>query len=232
MDTPLRILSSMATRGLLADLAAASAAATGLNVTVESVGGVTAHQRVLAGEALDVVVLASEAMAALQAAGRLVPGSWTGLVRSGIHAAVAAGAAQPDLRDGEAVKRAVRQARSVAYSTGPSGVHLVSLFQRWGVAEEVAARTVQAPPGVPVGALIASGQVALGFQQLSELMGLPGIMVVGPLPPDIQRMTVFAGGVAASSTRAEAAQAWLSWAASPATAPLKRRHGLEDAARA
>lgn len=229
MTAPLKIISSMATRALLADLAAAYAAATGQALDVESVGGVDAARRVQAGEAFDGVVLASNAIDQLAAAGHVVAGSRTDLVRSGIYAAVKAGAAPPDLSSEEAVKQAVRAAKTVAYSTGPSGVYLVKLFERWGIAAEVAARTVQAPPGVPVGSLVARGEVELGFQQLSELMALAGITVAGPLPPAIQLMTVFSGGVAATSARADAVRAWLAWAAGESTAATKRRHGMEPA---
>lgn len=229
MTAPLKIISSMATRALLADLAAAYTAATGQALDVESVGGVDAAKRVQAGEAFDGVVLASNAIDTLAAAGHVIAGTRTDLVRSGIYAAVKAGAPTPDLATEEAVKQAVRAARTVAYSTGPSGVYLVKLFERWGLAAEVAARTVQAPPGVPVGSLVAKGEVELGFQQLSELMALPGITVAGPLPPAIQLMTVFSGGVAATSTRADAVRAWLAWAAGAETADTKRRHGMEPA---
>lgn len=226
---PLKIISSMATRQLLADLAADYAAATGQALAVESVGGVDAAKRVQAGEAFDGVVLASNAIDQLAAAGRVVARSRTDLVRSGIYAAVRAGAPQPDLSSESAVKAAVLAARTVAYSTGPSGVYLVKLFERWGIAAEVAARTVQAPPGVPVGSLVAKGEVELGFQQLSELMGLAGITVVAPLPPDIQLMTVFSGAVVAGGPRSEAVRAWLAWAAGPGTAATKQRHGMQPA---
>ncbi len=229
MTEPLKIISSMATRQLLADLAADYAAATGQPLAVESVGGVDAARRVQAGEAFDGVVLAAHAIDQLTAAGRVLAGSRTDLVRSGIYAAVRASAPQPDLSTEAAVKAAVRAAPTVAYSTGPSGVYLVKLFERWGIAEEVAARTVQAPPGVPVGSLVAKGDVALGFQQLSELMGLAGVTVVGPLPPEIQLMTVFAGGVVAPGARGGAVRAWLAWAAGGATADTKRRHGMDPA---
>lgn len=230
MNAPLKIISSMATRQLLADLAADYAAATGQPLAVESVGGVDAAKRVQAGEAFDGVVLASNAIDQLAAGGHVVTGSRTDLVRSGIYAAVRAGAPLPDLSTEAAVKAAVRGAKTVAYSTGPSGVYLVKLFERWGIAAEVAARTVQAPPGVPVGSLVAKGEVELGFQQLSELMGLAGITVAGPLPPAIQLMTVFSGAVAATSTRADAVRGWLAWAAGEGTAATKRRHGMEPAA--
>src|SRR5690606_11763603 len=106
-------------------------------------------------------------------------------------------------------------ARTVGCSTGPSGVALARLFDHWGIAEQVQARLVVPPPGTPVGALIARGEVELGFQQLSELMFLPGIDVLGPLPEPIQITTVFAGGVPTASRQPQAAQALLERLAAP-----------------
>jgi molybdate transport system substrate-binding protein len=218
-------ISSMATRALLAELVAAYAHP----VTMESVGGVDAAKRVQAGETFDVVVLASDAIDKLVAAGHVVAGSKVDLAHSGVAVAVKAGAVRPDIASEEAVKRVVLAAPTLGYSTGPSGVQLAKLFERWGIAQEIAPRIVQAPPGVPVGALVARGEVALGFQQLSELMSLQGIDVLGPLPPAIQITTTFSAGVCAASTQPEAARALLAFLASPDTTQTKQRHGMEHA---
>ncbi|HTT11544.1 MAG TPA: substrate-binding domain-containing protein [Burkholderiaceae bacterium] len=225
----LRIISSMATRQLLADLVNLYEATSPQRVLVESVGGVDAAKRVRAGEAFDLVVLAANAIDELMTARRIVAGTRVDLVRSGVSIAVRAGAPRPDIGSEEAVKRAVFAARSISYSTGPSGVHLAQLFERWGIAEQLKNRIVQAPPGVPVGTLVARGDVELGFQQLSELMSLPGIEVLGPLPPAIQIITTFSGGVAQTSARPAAARAVLEFMASPAVAALKQKHGMEPA---
>jgi molybdate transport system substrate-binding protein len=225
-STPITGISSMATRALLAELSVAY----GLPVSIEAVGGVDAAKRVMAGEAFDVVVLASDAIDKLMAAGRVVAGSKVNLVHSGVAVAVPSGAEPPDITSEEAVKRAVLAAPTLGYSTGPSGVQLAKLFERWGIAQEIAPRIVQAPPGVPVGALVARGEVALGFQQLSELMNLQGIDVIGPLPPAIQITTTFSAGVCAASMQPDAARALLAYLASPEVAPIKQRHGMETAA--
>lgn len=221
-QVPLTGISSMATRQLLADLAADF----GRPVSIESVGGVDAARRVQAGEAFDVVVLASTAIDKLIGEGHLQPGR-VDIVRSGVAVAVRAGAVRPDIATEEALRRAVEAARSVSYSTGPSGVHLARLFERWGIAAQIKDRIVEAPPGVPVGSLVARGEVELGFQQLSELMHLDGIEVLGPLPPAVQVLTTFSGGVGMRSAQPEGARDFLVHLASPASADAKRRHGME-----
>ena len=229
MSSALKVISSMATRQLLADLVALYRQTSTQEVKLESVGGVDAAQRVRAGEAFDAVALAADTIDQLIASGHIVAGSRVDLVRSGVAVAVRAGAPRPDIGSEEAVKRAVLAARSLAYSTGPSGVQLAKLFERWGIAEIIRARLVQAPPGVPVGSLVAEGKVDLGFQQLSELMNLPGIDIVGPLPQTIQIVTTFSAGLAATSTRPEAVRTLFEFMRSPATLQAKHNNGMEPA---
>ena len=229
MSNVIKGISSMATRQVLAELAAAFEQQSGQSVEIESVGGVDAAKRVQAGEAFDVVILASDAIDKLTASGHVQPGSRVDLVRSGVAVAVRAGTPAVDIGSEDAVRQAVLAARSVSFSTGPSGVHLQQVFDRWGIADEIRPRLVLAPHGVPVGSLVASGEVELGFQQLAELMNLPGIRVLGPLPPAIQIITVFSAGLSITSTQADAVRAFLAWAVSPATTDIKRRNGMESA---
>jgi molybdate transport system substrate-binding protein len=226
---PITVISSMATRALLAELAASAAQAGGAAMAVESVGGVDAARRVQAGEAFDVVVLASEAIDRLLASGQARAGSKVDLVQSNVGVAVRRGAPRPDLSSEAALRQAVLDAPTLGCSTGPSGVALARLFERWGIAGTVASRIVTAPPGVPVAALVARGEVALGFQQLSELLHAPGIDIVGVLPAAVQITTTFSGAVCAAATQPEAARALLDFMASPATAAAKRRQGMEPA---
>lgn len=218
----------MATRLLLNALAADFTAQTGQAVAIESVGGVDAAKRVQAGEVFDAVFLASEAIDKLIATGHL-QGARVNLVHSGVAVAVPAGAPQPDISSEDAVRAAVLAAPTLGYSTGPSGVALVKLFERWGIADAVQSRIVQAPPGVPVGALVARGEVALGFQQLSELIHVEGIAIVGPLPPAIQITTTFSAGVGSQSTQPDAVRALLDFMASPQAAAAKQREGMQSA---
>ena len=229
MPEPITLISSMATRQLLTELAVQYDRDTGQPVKIESVGGVEAARRVREGERFDIVALAANAIDKLVDEGFLLAESRTGIARSGVAVAVRAGTPHPDISTESALREAVAAAATVGYSTGPSGQHLQALFERWGIADQVAERTVQAKPGVPVGSLVAQGEVALGFQQFSELIHLEGIDVLGPLPAEVQTVTVFTGAVAAGSERAERARAVLAFMASPAGAEVKRRHGMEPA---
>lgn len=230
MASPIRLISSMATKQVLADLIALyQQAHPDTVIELESVGGVDAAKRVQAGEAFDIVALASNAVAQLTADGKVVAGSTVDVVRSGVALAVRSGAPHPDIGSENAVKQAVLAARTLGYSTGPSGVQLAKLFERWGIAEQIKDRIVTAAPGVPVGSLVAKGEVELGFQQLSELMSLEGIDVLGPLPADIQIITTFSAGLATASTQPDAVRALLAFLVSPATEPTKQRNGMEAA---
>ena len=228
--TTLRLISSMATKPLLADLAALyKAQAPQVEILVESVGGVDAAKRVAAGEAFDGVVLASNAIDQLIAGGHVLAGSRADLVHSGVAVSVPAGAPVPDISTEQALKAAVLAAPSLGYSTGPSGVQLAKQFEAWGIAEQIAPRIVQAKPGVPVGSLVAKGEVALGFQQLSEMMGVPGITIVGGLPKAVEIITTFSGSVAASCQHQGAMHALLAFWQSKACDALKRQHGMDPA---
>lgn len=225
----LRGISSMATRQLLAELVTAYAQRADCVIAIESVGGVDAAKRVQTGEPFDVVFLASDAIDKLIAAGQIDAGSKVDLVHSGVAVAVRAGATPPDISSENAVRQAVLAARSISYSTGPSGVALGQLFERWGIADIIRERIVQAPPGVPVGLLVARGEVELGFQQLSELIHVQGITVVGPLPPEIQITTTFSAGICTGSSQVPGARDLLAFMASAQSADAKRRQGMEPA---
>jgi molybdate transport system substrate-binding protein len=216
----------MATRHILSDLARDYESQTGVRVEIRSMGGVEAAKLARANEVADIVVLASKVMASLETEGHLAKGETRDVARSEIGVAVRAGSALPRLADEQAVKRAMLDAQRICYSTGPSGDHLKALREKWGVAPE---RVLIAPPGVPVATLVANGDADLGFQQLSELIGQPGIVVVGPLPPEIQAVTVFSAGISTMARDPESARAFVAYLASAKTGDAKRRHGMEPA---
>jgi len=219
----------MATRKLLADLTSQFEATSPMRLAVESVGGVDAAKRVRAGEPFDIIVLANNVIDALIAEGHIVTGSRVDLVASPVAVAVRAGTSHPDISSADSVKNAILQAASIGYSTGPSGTYLATLFERWGIADAVKGRIRVAPPGVPVGSLVATGELELGFQQLSEFIELDGIDVVGLLPSEIQSITIFSGGVGRTATQPERARDVLAFMAGPSTVETKRRLGMEPA---
>jgi len=229
MSSRLTLISSMATRDVLSALAARYEREANRTIARTAAGGVDVAKRVRSGEAVDIVVLASNAIDGLIADGKVLAGSRVDLLRSGVAIAVRAGAARPEISSEESLKQAVLAARTLGYSTGPSGVYLEQLFARWGVLDTIRPRIVVPPPGTPVGSLVADGTVALGFQQLSELVNLAGVDVVGPLPPAIQTVTVFSGGVSATCARPDEARAALAFMASPAAADVAARYGMQPA---
>lgn len=222
-------LSSMATRPLLSALVPLFEQRSGLALQFESVGGVDAQKRVLAGEAFDVVVLASDAIDTLEAAGMIRAGERADIARSQVAVAVRSGAPRPDIGSEDATRRVIEAARALGYSSGPSGVQLLKLFERWGIASALMNRLVQAPPGVPVGTLLASGQVDLGFQQLSELMHVDGIEILGTLPAPIQIVTTFTAGICTRATHVDAARAVLAFLTSPLAFDAIRQNGMDPA---
>lgn len=232
MAIALHVLSSMATKAILGAACQQFSARTGVAVRVESVGGVDAAKRIRAGEVVDIVLLASNTIDALIAeqflSGTIGRCDW---VCSGIAAAVPASLpAFVSLQNGSTVRQAVEQASSICYSTGPSGVYLEKLFEQWGIAAPVKAKTIVAPAGVPVASVVASGQAQLGFQQYSELINQPGINVVGNLPSDIQLLTTFSAGVHTRGTQIDQAQALLAHLTQSSLHSLIRQMGMEPAA--
>ncbi|MEO8754115.1 MAG: substrate-binding domain-containing protein [Casimicrobiaceae bacterium] len=219
----------MAARDVLKELATRFTQAGGAPVDARAAGGVDVAKRVRAGEDVDVVVLASNVIDELIAEGHLA-GTRVDLVRSGVGIAAPSGRARPAVATEQEVRAAVLAARTVSFSTGPSGTYLQKLFERWGIFAAVKERIIVPSPGVPVGSLVAEGRAELGFQQLSELINVAGVEVLGPLPESIQSMTLFSGGVAKTSANPSSARALLESMTAPATAPVKQRFGMEAVA--
>ncbi|WP_417555284.1 substrate-binding domain-containing protein [Microbacterium sp.] len=229
----MKAISSMATRHVLADLLAASVEAGLPPVQLESVGGVDAATRVADGEAFDLVLLAEGALRRLSAEGHVDAATVTPLVLSQVAIAVPDPGAQPAeapggpaFADSAELRQALRTTTRIGYSTGPSGTALVKMIETWGLTAELGDRLVQARPGIPVAKSLAAGAVDLGFQQLSELVGQPGIRILGAMPDDCAIDTIFAGAVAtASASPADAAEV-LAFLASDAAAAITQRHSF------
>jgi len=222
----MRVLSSLAIKEAYLELVPAFQAKTGSKVDTEWLGMVDIMKRVKAGESADMVIASQKALAELKSLGKV--SVVVDLARSGVAVAVKKGAKRPDIGSAESVKRALRAAKSIAYSSGPSGVYLIELFQKWGIADELKPKSTQTPPGTAVGPLVARGEAEIGFQQMSELLPFAaGVDIVGPLPAEIQIMTTFSGGVHVAASQGDAARAWLDFLAS--SAAVLRKHGMESA---
>ena len=226
---PIRGIASMAMRDVLAEGCEAWQRRSECAVAVQAVGGVHALRRLQEGEAFDFVVLAADAIERLANDARVDVTSVTALARSAIVVAVRTGVAHPDVSSEAAVHDALLRARAIGYSTGPSGRHVRRLVERWGILDTIAPRLVEAPPGVPVATLIARGDVDIGFQQASELMHARGVDIVGPLPPQIQAVTVFSAAVCTASSRRADAGVLLAFLASTECDAVRRRHGMAPA---
>lgn len=220
------ILSSMATRRILGDLVESWKRKTGHDATVLSIGGVDAAKRLRAGEAFDIAVLADDALRGLAGDGVVVADSIVAFARSAAAVAVPSGAGGVAPRDADAIRHLLARARKVGISTGPSGKAVRFLLQGWGIGAP-ACEIVEAKPGIPVARLLATGEAELGFQQLSELLGEPGITILGPVPADVLPVTVFAMGICKSATDAASAKALIDYLRSAETAMTKQQQGME-----
>jgi molybdate transport system substrate-binding protein len=190
-------------------------------------GTVDVIKRMRAGEVFDAVILASNSLEELTDTGKLMAGSRADIARSGVGVAVRAGSPKPDISSPDALKRTLQAAKTIGISTGPSGVYLAGLFERMGILAELKPKFRTPPPGAPIGELVAKGEAEIGFQQVSELIHFPGIAFLGPLPAELQRMTVFSGGVHAGSREPDAARAFLKFLSAPEHAALLQKHGLD-----
>jgi molybdate transport system substrate-binding protein len=184
-----------------------------------------------AGAQADLLILTAEAIDDLIARGKVMTGSRVDIARSGIGVAVPAGAPRPDVSTPESLKRALLAAKTVSYSrVGASGIYTANvLLPRLGIAEEMKSRALVSEPGTPVGVLLATGKADIGLQQISELVPIPGVDIVGPLPGDLQKMTTFSAGICTGSASADTARALAEYLAAPAALPVMQRQGLEPA---
>ena len=228
--TEIKVLSTQAVEGAYRELVVQFEKASGHKVTTTFAGTLDAQKRIAAGESYDLIIMASAAIDDLVKAGKVVPGSRVDLAGSGVGVAVRAGAPRPDIHSTDALKKTLLAAKSIGYSSGPSGVYLGGLFRRLGIADQIKSKLKQTPSGVFVGSIIASGEVEIGFQQVSELAHYPGIDYIGPLPADIQTVTVFSSGMQIGAKSVDAAKAWITFLTSPAAAAVFKSKSMEPAA--
>jgi len=224
--TDIKVMSSYAFREAYLELVPQFEAASGHKVTTLWAPSTEMMQRLTGGETVDLVVMAARSIDELIALGTIAPDSRVDLARSGVGVAVRAGAPKPDISSAEALKRALLAARSIACSTGPSGVYLVGLFQRMGIGDALKAKLRQVH-GEPIGKVVARGDAEIGFQQVCELLPVAGIDLIGPLPADIQEVTAFSAGLHAQAKEPTAARALVAFLTAPAAAPIIRKTGME-----
>jgi len=226
--TEIKVMQSAAFREAYLELAPQFERATGHKLVTLWVPSVQMMNRLKGGETVDVVILSSSSLDELIDAGMIARDSKVDLARSGVGVAVRAGAPRPDISSANAVKRALLAAKGIAYSTGPSGIYLAGLFERMGIAEQLKPKLKQVQ-GEPAGGVVARGEADLAFQQVSELLPVAGIDLVGPLPPDIQKITTFSAGICVGAKEPDAAKALIHFLTAPAAAPVIRKKGMEPA---
>ena len=225
MATEIKVLSSIATREAYNELVPLFERDTGHTIVTTWAGTVDIMKRLSAGgEVHDLVVLSGVELDDLIKLGKIAAGSRVDIAKSGIGVAVRAGAPKPDIGSADALKRTLLAAKTVGYTSGPSGVYMAGLIERMGIAGEIKPKHRGVPSG---GTIVASGDCEIGFQQISELVHIKGIDYVGPLPPDVQRVTIFATGIPAGASNPDGARALVKFLTTPANAAVIRKHGLE-----
>ena len=223
------LLSTQAPQQACGELVTQFENATGHKVRAHFTGTLNVQKRLAGGESFDVLIMAAPAIDEQIALGRAVAGSRVDLAISGVGVAIKKGAPRPDIGSIEGFRRTLVAAKSIGYSTGPSGDYMASLFERLRVGRDIGGKLKRTPSGVFVGTLVASGEAEIGFQQTSELLHFPGIDYIGPLPQALQHITVFAAGIHVGAKQGDAARALVEFLTAPAAAPVLRRHGLEPA---
>jgi molybdate transport system substrate-binding protein len=223
----IKVLSTQATEEAYRELVPEFEKATGHKVTTIFNGTLDANKRLAAGETYDLLIMAASAIDEHIKGGKIVPGSLVDLAKSGVGVGVKSGAPKPDISTTEALKKTILAAKSIGYSTGPSGVFVIGLFQRMGIADPIKEKLKQTPTGVFVGSIIASGEAEMGFQQVSELSHFAGVDYVGPLPAEVQQFTMFSSGVIAGAKEADGAKALVKFITAAAAAGAFKKRGME-----
>lgn len=223
------VLSSLATREAYLELVPQFEKATGHKVETTWAGTVVINKRMADGDVFDLVISSNAAIGDLTKQSKIVAGSATNLAKTGIGVGARKGAGKPDIGTADAFKRAMLNAKSIGLSTGPSGVYLEKLFEKLGIADAVKPKIKQIPSGGTVATLLANGEADIGFQQISEIAHAEGVDYVGPLPPDLQLISVFTAGVHTGAKHPHEAKALVTFLTTPAGIAVMKRHGLEAA---
>jgi len=223
----IRVLSTQATEEAYRELVPQFEKASGHKVTTVFTGTLDANKRLAAGETYDLLIMSASSIDEHIKTGKVVPGSRADLAKSGVGVGVKAGAPKPDISTTESLKKTLLAAKSIGYSTGPSGIYMIGVFQRMGIADEIKGKLKQTPTGVFVGSIIANGEAEIGFQQVSELSHFAGVDYVGPLPADVQQFTTFSSGIITGAKEAEAAKALIKFISAPSAASAFKKRGLE-----
>jgi molybdate transport system substrate-binding protein len=223
----IKVLAPGATKEVYLDLVPQFEQSSGHKVMTTWSGTADIKKRMAADEVYDVVIVGAPDIDAFIKQGKMVAGSRIDLMKSGVGVAVRAGAPKPDISSSEALKKTLLAAKSIGYSTGPSGVYVVSLIERMGIADQIKSKLKQVPSGARIGSIITSGEAEIGFQQISELIHAPGVDYVGPLPADVQKITVYSAGIHRGATQPEAAKELVKALTGPGAAPVIKNHGME-----
>lgn len=222
-----RVMAVNAIKEAYLELVSVFETASGHKVTTIWGGTEGISKRVSEGEVVDIVIIAAPNLNKLIMEGKLVASSRADIARSGIGMAVRSGLLKPDISSGEAVKSAVLAAKSIAYSTGPSGFYVADLFKKMGISDQVRDKVKQPASGVQIAEMVARGEADLGFQQVSELLHAKGIDYLGPLPADIQNITVYSVGLHASAAAPDVAKALVKFLTGHEAGPVIRKIGME-----
>jgi molybdate transport system substrate-binding protein len=224
----IKVLASNGVRAALEELAPAFERETGNKLVIEFGLAAVLKRQIEGGAAFDLAILTSAGIDDLAKQGKVAGASRASIARSGVGIGIKRGAARPDIGTADALKRTLLEAKSIAWAKeGASGVYFAGLLERMGIAEQMKPKAVLAPSGAEVGKLVASGEVQFGVILVNELMAVPGVEVLGPLPPELQSYTVFHAGVASGSKNAQGAQALIKFLTAPSAGAVFKAKGQE-----
>lgn len=228
-DSPLHVVASNGVRAVIEDLLPKAEAAVGRKLSVEYNSTTGLKQKIDAGLTFDVAILTSEGVADLIKAGKITASTRTDFARCGVGVGIRAGAPKPDIRTSEALKQTLLKAKSITYAEdGASRVYVNKMLDRFGIAEEIGRKTAMEQGSTRATARVASGQSDMVLTLVSEILPAPGVVLVGPLPADVQGYVTFTAGIGANSKDAKVGHALIQFLKSPSVAPTLKAKGMES----